>query len=317
MRRPVLALALAALAIASCGEDDGDLTDDPGPAQDGVDVEEMERVEPREIGPDTDLFGVRFEGLWRFEQHTEVALVLEPDAAADALGDELRARAGVAAVDELAAAAVEDRVALGALLPPGAPVPPVLLVTADDRGAAVSLAALVQRDQVAHALIPSCDALAGTARLQGRERAQELLDAAMCDEIVVVAANAEVATPWVAAAGLDEGAICVAAAVADGPSATSSSTCSESPDDPDVPVASLVGGFVVGFAPSGTATVELEAGEQRATVEPVTVAEGAASAYAAYLPEPDAGDSLVGKTRDVADVTWRFLDDEGAVIDQG
>lgn len=316
MRRPVLALALAALAIASCGVDEGDLTDDP-PSQDGVDVEDMERVEPGEIGPDTDLFGVRFEGLWRFEQHTEVALVLEPGAAAGDLADELRARAGVAAVDELAVAAVEDRVALGALLPPGAAAPPVLLVTADDRGTALSLAGLVQRDRVAHALIPSCDALAGSARLQGRQRAQELLDAAMCDQIVIVAANSEAATPWVAAAGLDEGAICVAAAVQDGHSATSSSTCSESPDDPGVPVASLVGGFVVGFAPSDTATVELEAGEQRATVRPVTVAEGAASAYAAYLPEPDAGDGAAGKTRPVADVTWRFLDDGGAVIDQG
>lgn len=317
MRRPLLALALAALVLGACVDDDGGLPDDPGPSPAGVDDGEVEAVAPGEIGPRTNLFGAGFEGLWRFEQATEVALLLAPDAAAADLADELRARAGVAGIDRLDAAAAEDRAALDALLPPGAPVPPVLLVTADDHATALSLEALVQRDEVRHTLVPTCDALAGTARLHGRTQAQALLDAAGCRQIVLVAANPDVDTPWVAAAGADAGTVCIAAAVQDGPLATSSSTCSQNPEDPGLPVASLTGGFVVGFAPATVATVELEAGDQTATVKPVAVADGPALAYAAYLPEPDPDDGLPLGARDVAGITWRFLDADGAVVDQG
>lgn len=317
MRRPLLALALAVLALAACVDDDGGLPDDPGPSPDGVDAGEVEAVAPREIGPQTDLFGVGFEALWRFEQATEVALVLERDAAAADLADELRVQAGVAAVDRIGAAAAEDRAALDALLPPDAPVPPVLVVTADDHATALSLEALVQREEVRYTLVPTCDALAGTARLHGTAQAQALLDAAGCRQIVLVAANPDVDTPWVAAAGVEAGTVCIAAAVQHGPLATSSSTCSRNPEDPGLPVASLTGGVVVGFAPATAATVELEAGDQSATVRPVTVADGPALAYAAYLPEADPDDGPLLGARDVADITWRFLDADGAVIDQG
>ncbi|MEX0659850.1 MAG: hypothetical protein WD080_12015 [Egibacteraceae bacterium] len=316
MRRPLLALVLAALVLAACVDDDGALPDDRGPSPDGADIGEVEAVAPGEIGPRTNLFGVGFEGLWRFAQATEVALVLEPDAAAADLADELRAQAGVAAVDRLDAAAAEDRAALDALLPPDAPVPPVLLVTADDHPTALSLGALVQREEVAHTLVPTCDALAGTARLHGRARAQALLDAAGCRQIVLVAANADVDTPWVAAAGVDAGTVCIAAAVQHGPLPTSSSTCSRNPADPGLPVAALTGGFVVGFAPANAATVELEAGGRSATVRPVTLADGPALAYAAFLPEPDPDDGPLLGAPDLADLTWRFLDADGAVIDQ-
>ena len=88
--------------------------------------------------------------------------------------------------------------------------------------------------------------------------------------------------------------------------------CHDRDEDHPTPLATQAGGFLVGFAPEGAASVEIDDGSDPVTVDTVEVSEDT-TVYAAHLPAPDVE---VVEAPDIAEVDARFLDEDGEVIDQ-
>lgn len=312
MKRGAVVAILAVLALAACQDDPDD------PQAEAPEAPEEPQVEVDE-DPDTGAvpvaegpFGMAFEGLWRFEGPTEAALVLEPGADADAIADDVAAEPGVEDVARVDEAEVDERGDLGVLVSPDESMPPVLLVTTENQQSAAAFADADDREGVQFAFAPTCDALAGTARYLGTDQAETWLDDAGCDEVVIIDADPDSDQPWVVAAGVHGDALCIATAAPD----AAMSTCQDGDDDPSGRVITGAGGFVLGFAPEATDTVEIDIGQETVTTRAVTVAE-ASKVYAAHMPDsetdPDAG---VVEAPDIGAIDVRFLDADGEVVEE-
>lgn len=314
-RASTIIMAATALALTACGDDPEEATDDPAAdaTSDGdpdAEVEVDEDVDASDVAAHDGMFGIAFEGLWRFDRITEAAVVADPDADLEALVTELADEPDVLDVDVVADEVLDERADLELLLPPDEPTPPVLSVTAADHDAAVALEDVEEREEVTMVFTPTCGALAGTARHVGVTAAEDRLDEAGCDEVAVIDADDDAEPSWVAAAGSDDQERCIATAAGD----AAASLCHERDEGHPTPLATQAGGFVVGFAPEDTASVEVDDGSDTVTVDTVVVAEGTL-VFAAHLPDPD-GDTEVVEAPDIAEVDARFLDEDGEVIDQ-
>ncbi len=260
----------------------------------------------------TELFGIDFEGLWRFEEPTQAALMLDPDAAVDDVAGELEDRDGVTAVTQLDEAEVDDRGELELLRPADEPAPVVLEVEAEGQGAAAELGEFEERAEVEHAFAPTCEALAGAARHHGTEQVRDWLDDAGCEHIAIIDAEAQDDPSWVTATGVEDDQLCIGTATVQ----AGMGTCTENEADPGMPIGSGAGGFVHGFVPLEADRVELDDGDETVTVDAVSVDDAEAAAYAAYLPDPDDDPEMAG-ARDTDEIDWRVLDSDGEVIDEG
>lgn len=166
------------------------------------------------------------------------------------------------------------------------------------------LATLAQRHEVFTVYAPTCDALPPTALATSVDHANGLLADAGCDDVTVLDAGDE--PPRLVVALVDQEHACTFARAAryglnrtcrprqDGkPLLVGATNPSRRPLPEDAPSERRV---AHGLAPAAAATVELRAGEQTVTVEPVPVADGL-GAYTALL---DAGGTVQATARDAA-----------------
>jgi hypothetical protein len=325
MPRAAIALLALAAALAACGEvdeapDDAAANDEPDvevyddadvELDEDADVEVDEDPDLEDMRPDADLLGLSFEGLWRFEQPTEAALLLEPDAEPDTVADALADEEGIAEARVADDAEVEDRGELDVLLPPDEPAPAVVLITGEDQASAAELQDADEREEVEFAFVPTCGALAGTARHQGVEEAQAWLDDAGCEDVAIIDADTDAEVTWVAALAVEGDEVCLGTATRDG----AASMCQEEPHGANGDVATLAGGFVAGFAPEDAETVEVDDGEETVTAATVVLGD-APPAYAVRPPGAHAPDAEVVDAPDIATIDVRFLDGDGDVLEE-
>ena len=322
-------LSLAALVLAACDEPAEDEPAEGAAPDDDVIVEEDEL--DGDPAPE-DLPGPELDALWDLGAPDEAAVVAEDGASAEDLAADLADRDDGDDAQPLSAEETSAQGMLGALLGPGVDAEAVV-VTAVDREAALALEDLADRDDVTLALAPTCDRLAGTARWSGPDDAGALLDEADCEQPAVVNAEPEAADPWVAVAEVADDEACLGTAS----DMTSMSAC-EDAGAPSTSPSALAGGLIAGFAPEGTATVEVAEGEDVASIEPVDVEGTDARAFALRAPgaeevdpedaaddpeeaDPDepGEDAAMGSPEapDLGALEWRYLDDDGEVLEEG
>lgn len=310
MQRAGALVAVAVVVLAGCGRGDDDvLGQADGSAPDGPESILGEGVAYSDVG--AEIFGIGFEGLWRFDEPTEAAVVVADEATGEEAAAAIADEPGVVEVSEVDDPGADEHGDVDLLVPSGKSAT-VLRVTAEDQAAAAALAGLTERDDVRYALAPTCDALAGAARHHGAEQARAWLDEAGCDDIAVVDADPDAERPWVAATGAVDDTTCTATATTD----AAMTTCDDNPDEASSQLATHVGGFAVGLVPDGADTVVVEHGGETVTAEPVSVA-GGQPVFAAPLPAAEpAPEADVIEAPGPAEVTVRFRDADGDVVGQ-